>query len=194
MQNVIQHIQMQVDESIEVKKDFFAKSRENLVAVAKLLGGTLQSGNKIIICGNGGSASDSQHFAGEMVGRFLKERRPLPAVAITTDTATITAIGNDYGYDQVFSRQVEAIGKPGDVLFAISTSGKSPNVLKAAESAKKMGIKIVAMTGGAGGPLGQLADHHLNVALGKNSARIQEVHIMCIHLLVDLVDEFYLSS
>lgn len=187
-------VQDQLAEARRVSDDFFKANSEKLIETARLMGECLNHGGKILICGNGGSASDAQHFSGEMVGRFLKERRPLPAIALSTDTSVLTAVGNDYGYDQIFSRGVEAHGKKGDMLFAISTSGKSPNVLRAVDSAKKLGMTVVAMTGGSGGPLGDRCDMHLNVALGKNSPRIQEVHIMVIHLLVDILDEFYLKS
>ena len=192
--NVDDFLQTRVAEAMRVKQDFFAKSSRELIAAATLMGTTLASGNKILILGNGGSAADAQHFSGEMIGRFMKERRPLPAIALTTDTSILTAVGNDYGYDQIFSRQVEGLGQKGDLLFAISTSGNSPNALRAVESARKIGMKVVAMTGNTGGKLGMDADIHLNVALGKNSPRIQEVHITIIHLLVDLLDEFYLPA
>lgn len=158
------------------------------------MGECIALGGKLLICGNGGSAADSIHFSGEMVGRMMRERRPLPAIALSADISALTAIGNDYGYDHVFTRGVQAFGKSGDILFAISTSGKSPNVLKAVEAAKKIGMTVIALTGGTGGPLGEMADRHLNVALGKNSPRIQEVHIQVIHLLVDLMDEFFLPE
>ncbi len=184
----------QVIEAKHVKDDFFAKHSTHLIDVAEEMGKCIASGGKILICGNGGSAADAQHFSGELVGRFLKERRPLPAISLTTDTSTLTAIGNDYGYDQVFSRGVQALGNPGDMLFAISTSGKSPNVLKAVDEAHKKNMKVVAMTGDSGGPLGEIADFHLNVSQGKNSPRIQEVHIMIVHILVDILDEYYLKG
>lgn len=193
-QNPKQFLSERVAEAVRVQSDFFEKNSAALVDTAKLMGDALASGKKILICGNGGSAADAQHFSGEMVGRFMKERRALPAIALTTDSSVLTAIGNDYGYDQVFSRQVEGLGNAGDILFAISTSGNSPNVLKAVDSARNLGMKIVAMTGNTGGKLGALANIHLNVALGKNSPRIQEVHITVIHMLVDLLDEFFLQN
>lgn len=184
----------QLEESRAVSEDFFRKSSSLMVEVAKLMGATVEKGGKLLICGNGGSASDSLHFSGEMVGRMMRERRPLAAIALPGDVSALTAIGNDYGYEHVFSRGVEALGREGDILFAISTSGKSPNVLKAVESARKQKMKVIALTGKDGGPLGKMADIHLNVALGKNSPRIQETHIQVIHLLVDLMDEFFLSD
>lgn len=190
----LQRMRDQLDESERVRADFWKRNAEKVCDVAAAMGTCIRGGGKILICGNGGSASDAQHFSGEMVGRFFKERRPLPAIALSTDTSVLTAVGNDYGYDYVFSRGVEAYGKPGDLLFAISTSGKSPNVMRAVEAAQRIGMKVVGMTGNTGGPLGEQCDWHLNVSLGKNSARIQEVHIQIIHLLVDLMDEFHLNS
>lgn len=189
----LESLQKQVAENKKVTEDFFAKNSEKVIEAAKWIADCVAQGNKLLICGNGGSASDSLHFSGEMIGRMMRERRPLPAISLVGDISALTAIGNDYGYDHVFKRGVEAFGKKGDILFALSTSGKSANVLKAVESAKKIGMKIVALTGNSGGPLGEQADLHLNVALGKNSPRIQEVHIMIIHLMVDISDEFYLK-
>jgi len=185
-------LQRQVEESRQVRDDFFRQHSSLLIEVSRVMGEVIGQGGKLVICGNGGSASDSLHFSGEMVGRMMRERRPLPAISLTGDVSALTAIGNDYGYDQVFARGVEAYGRKGDILFAISTSGKSPNVLKAVEVAKRIGMRVVALTGNDGGPLGKQADHHLNVSLGKNSPRIQETHILVIHLLVDLMDEFFL--
>lgn len=184
----------QLEESRKVSEDFFRRNADLIVKVAKLMGETVCRGNKLLICGNGGSASDSLHFSGEMVGRMMRERRPLAAISLTGDVSSLTAIGNDYGYEYVFSRGVEALGREGDILFAISTSGKSPNVLKAVESARARKMTVVALTGKDGGALGKMADLHLNVALGQNSPRIQETHIQVIHLLVDLMDEFFLSD
>ena len=183
-----------LSENRRVQEEFYARQSADVVKTAELMGRAISAGGKLLICGNGGSASDSLHFSGEMIGRFLKERRPLPAIALAGDVAALTAIGNDYGYDHVFSRGVEAFGRPGDILFAISTSGKSGNVLKAAEAARRLGVKVVALTGGTGGPLAELADVHLNVALGRTSAAIQEVHIQVIHLLVGLMDEYFLEA
>jgi D-sedoheptulose 7-phosphate isomerase len=188
----LESLRKQVEEGQRVREEFFARDSQGVVDVARMMGQCIGAGGKLIICGNGGSASDSLHFSGEMIGRMMRERRPLPAICIPGDVSALTAIGNDYGYDQVFSRSVQAFGKPGDLLFALSTSGKSPNVLRAAQEARKLGMKVVALTGFHGGPLGELADKHLNVRLGQNSPRIQEVHIQIIHLLVDLMDEFFL--
>jgi len=183
-----------LEENRRVAEEFWGRQSADVVRVAKLMGECISAGGKLLTCGNGGSATDSLHFSGEMVGRFLKERRPLPAISLAGDISAVTAIGNDYGYDMIFARGVEAFGRQGDILFAISTSGKSPNVLKAAEAAKRIGVKIVALTGGTGGPLAALADEHLCVSLGKTSAAIQEVHIQVIHLLVGLMDEYFLPA
>lgn len=187
-------IEKQIEDSIAVKREFFARQSADMIRSAECLGECLRKGGKLLVCGNGGSASDAQHFSGEMIGRFLKERRALPAIALSTDTSVITAVGNDYGYEKIFRRQVEGLGRAGDILFAISTSGNSPNVLEAVAAARALDMQVIALTGGNGGKLGALADIHLNVALGKNSPRVQETHIAVIHLLVDLLDEFYLSN
>lgn len=190
-EKALERVKSNLLENRQVQEDFFRRQSADVVEASRWMGECITAGGKLLVCGNGGSASDSLHFTGEMVGRFLKERQALPAICLPADVSSLTAIGNDYGFDQVFSRGVEAFGNKGDLLFALSTSGKSPNVLKAAESAKRLGMKVVALTGGAGGPLGQMADLHLNVSLGKTSAAIQEVHIQVIHLLVGLMDEFF---
>jgi D-sedoheptulose 7-phosphate isomerase len=146
------------------------------------------AGNKLLICGNGGSAADAQHFAAELTGRFEKERRGLPGIALTTDTSALTAIGNDYGFERVFSRQVEALGREGDLLLAISTSGNSPNVLAAIESAQRLGMGVVGLTGGDGGKMNGLCDHLVAIP-SHRTARIQEMHISIIHIWCELIDE-----
>lgn len=150
----------------------------------------LASGNKILFCGNGGSAADSQHIAAELVGRFVKERRSLAAIALTTDTSILTAVGNDYGYDDIFSRQVEGLGRSGDILIGISTSGNSGNVVKAIEAARHVGMHTFAFTGEGGGKLGALCDLTFAVP-SKVTARIQEMHILAGHILCELVEEEY---
>jgi D-sedoheptulose 7-phosphate isomerase len=150
----------------------------------------LRAGGKIMACGNGGSAADAQHFAAELIGRFERERQELAAIALTTDTSILTAIGNDYSYDDIFSKQVRGLGKSGDILIGISTSGNSKNVVKAIEAAKKMGIKILALTGNGGGKIAELLDDddiHL-CAPSTRTARIQETHLVLIHSLCDGVD------
>lgn len=140
----------------------------------------LREGHRIFVCGNGGSAADAQHFAAEIVGRFEKERRPFPAISLTTDTSILTAIGNDYGYNEVFSRQVTGLGSPGDILIGISTSGGSGNVIRAARTASDIGMKTIGLLGRDGGRLKMLVDHAL-VVPEETTARIQEVHEFILH-------------
>ena len=147
----------------------------------------LEKGRKILICGNGGSAADSQHMAAEFVGRFVKERQSLPALALTVDTSLLTAVGNDYGFDCVFSRQVEGLGQEGDVLIAISTSGNSANVVRAVKTAKEKGLFVIGMTGENGGILAKESDHCLAVP-SQVTARIQEMHIMIIHMICEIAE------
>ncbi|WP_028295790.1 D-sedoheptulose 7-phosphate isomerase [Olivibacter sitiensis] len=158
--------------------------------VAGEIGQSIQKGNKVLLIGNGGSAADAQHIAAEFTGRFVKERRPLPAIALTTDTSALTAIANDYGYQQVFARQVAALGQGGDILIAISTSGNSPSILEAVEVAKEKGIKTIGLTGKDGGTLGQICDMHINIP-HQATARVQEMHILIGHLLCEYVDSLY---
>lgn len=148
----------------------------------------LEGGGHLFFCGNGGSAADAQHVAAELVGRFMKERRSLPATALSTNSSTLTAIGNDYGYEQVFSRQLEGLARRGDMLFAFSTSGNSPNVLRAAETAKAMGVSVVGLTGSKGGKLAALCDACFQVP-SDHTPRIQEMHIAIGHMLCDVIDD-----
>ncbi|WP_292655827.1 D-sedoheptulose 7-phosphate isomerase [Nitratifractor sp.] len=157
-------------------------------AAGRLMLQTLQNGNKVLLCGNGGSAADAQHIAAELTGRFLKERRGLPAVALTTDTSALTAIGNDYGFDRVFERQVEALAVEGDLLVGISTSGNSANVLRALERANALGCLTLGLSGRDGGAMNDLCDLNL-VVPAQETARIQEMHILIGHLLCAMVDE-----
>ena len=161
-----------------------------IVAAGQLLTQCLLNDGKILSCGNGGSASDAQHFSGEMLGRFEMERPGLPAVALTTDTSALTAIGNDYQYADIFSRQIRALGQSGDVLLAISTSGNSENVLRAVRTAHERGMRVIALTGRDGGSIAQaLSADDLEIRVpAQRTARIQEVHILTIHCLCDLVD------
>src|ERR1700737_2625828 len=148
---------------------------------------TLASGNKLLICGNGGSAADAQHIAAELVGRYEEQRRAWPAIALTTDTSALTALSNDYGYESVFARQVEALATSGDILIALSTSGKSANVIKAAEVASKLGCKTIALTGATSEPLRSRCD--LTIAVpSRRTSRIQEAHITIGHLWCEMVD------
>ncbi|MBI5642566.1 MAG: D-sedoheptulose 7-phosphate isomerase [Deltaproteobacteria bacterium] len=175
-------------ESIKAKEKFFTKKNTALVIeAAETIVESFKSGGKLMLVGNGGSAADSQHIAAEFVNRFEIERPPLPALALTTDTSDITSIGNDYSFDQIFSKQIRALGKEQDVLIAISTSGSSPNVIKGMEAAKAIGIKTIALTGKGGGLMAEKADILLNVD-SKTTARIQETHITICHILCELVD------
>lgn len=153
---------------------------------------SLNSGGKLLFAGNGGSAAEAQHFSAEMVGRFLKERRPLPSIALNTDTSALTAIGNDYGYEQVFARQVEALGQSGDVLIALSTSGRSPNIVAAMKAARAKGMTTIAMTGVHPRDMGELADIALKVP-SSHTPQIQEGHLVLGHLLCAMVENQLLS-
>ena len=164
-----------------------SSSVDATVAATERMVAALRSGGKILVCGNGGSAADSQHFAAELVGRFERERRALASIALTTDTSILTAIGNDYAYDRVFARQVEAIGRAGDILLGISTSGGSRNVLEAFGAAKAGGLTTVALTGRDGGAVGAAADIHINVP-SPSTARVQEVHRTLMHAMCELIE------
>lgn len=156
----------------------------------KLITDTVLNGNKLLIAGNGGSASDAQHIAAEFTGRFVKERKPLAAIALSTDTSALTAIGNDYGFEHVFSRQLEALAQPGDLFLGISTSGNSNNILKALESAKKTGCKTIGLSGRDGGKMNDLCD--LNLIIPSDiTARIQEMHILIGHIFCKAVDDLF---
>ncbi len=169
---------------------FAAAQAAPLTAAAGLVVQTLARGGKVLACGNGGSAADAQHFAAELVGRFETERRPLPAVALTTDTSILTAVGNDYGYDEIFYRQVRALGRKGDLLLALSTSGNSPNVLKAVPAAREQGLKVLALTGRDGGKLAPAADVAVVVDT-RRTCRIQECHAAALHTICRVVDEAF---
>jgi D-sedoheptulose 7-phosphate isomerase len=158
-----------------------------LEQIALFMAEALHRGNKILWCGNGGSAGDAQHLAAELVGRFRRERRGMPSIALTTDTSILTSVANDYGYEAVFSRQVEALGRAGDVLVGISTSGNSHNVIAALEAAKSCAMGTVAFTGGGGGRMGILADHLFAVDC-RDTARVQEAHILAGHMLCDWLE------
>jgi len=180
------------EESANLKKEFVYEYAEDIVNLGILIGKRLKLGNKLLICGNGGSAADSQHFAAEVVGRFEKERKGFSAIALTTDTSALTAIGNDYGFDKVFSRQVEALGQKGDILIGISTSGNSKNVIEAVKVAKGLGIFTVGLLGKDGGQLKDLVDKAF-IVRSINTARIQEVHITFIHAICRVLD-LYLTG
>lgn len=158
-----------------------------LERAAEVIGAALATGGKVLCFGNGGSAGDAQHLAGELVGRYLKDRRALAAVALTTDTGILTAVGNDFGFDAVFSRQVEALGRPGDVAFGITTSGASTNVTRALKTARERGMTTIALTGRDGGETGRAVDVHLNVP-SASTPRVQEVHRTILHVLCELIE------
>ena len=164
-----------------------------LEAIAVAMTGALRAGGKILWCGNGGSAAESQHLAAELVGRFRRERSGLASIALTTDTSILTALANDYGYDAVFSRQVEALGKPGDLLVGISTSGDSRNVIAALEAARGRGLVTVAFSGEGGGKMATMADYLFAVA-SRDTARVQEAHTLAGHLLCDWIELAFFSA
>lgn len=176
------------EESAQVKVRFARENAEKIADVVQLIAQAFREGKKVILFGNGGSAMDASHIAAEFVNRFLMERPPLPALALNTDTAVLTSISNDYDYSQVFSKQLAALGQRGDVVIGISTSGNSPNVIKAMETAKKNGMKTVVFTGGSGGTLAGMADYAF-IAPTRATPRIQETHIALGHAICQLVDE-----
>jgi D-sedoheptulose 7-phosphate isomerase len=176
------------DDHLRVLNDAAQGLAEPLLRVAMTIGDALARGNKLIACGNGGSAADAEHLVAELVGRFSTERQALPALTLAAGPATVTALANDYGFERVFARQVEGLARPGDVLLAISTSGNSPNVLAAAQAARKSGCLVVGMTGSAGGALRDHADLMIT-APSKVTARIQEVHGLCVHAIADYIDQ-----
>jgi len=187
----LQRILSHFEESIAAKQDSMAVLGPGIAAAAELMTDALRNGGKILSCGNGGSAGDAQHFSAELLNRFEMERPGLPAVALTTDSSTLTSIANDYAYEQIFSKQVRALGNPGDCLLAISTSGNSPNVLNAVQAAHDEQMTVVALTGRDGGPIGAaMADVDVELRVpSERTARIQEVHLVVIHCLCDAIDQ-----
>lgn len=165
-----------------------AELSPGISAAATIITGALREGGKLLLCGNGGSAADAQHLAAEFTGRFLRERRPYPAIALHANTSGLTAIGNDYGFEQVFARSVEAFGAAGDVLIAISTSGNSPNVIAAARLARARGLAVIGLTGADGGQLAAMCDRCLRVP-SRDTPRIQELHILIGHIVCGLVED-----
>lgn len=174
-------------ESNETKESFVNDNLGRIVAAVEAVTAALKAGNKILLFGNGGSAADAQHLAAEFVNRFVIERPPLPAIALTTDTSIITSIGNDYDFSDIFSKQIRAIGQKGDIAWGMSTSGTSANVVKAMEAAKKIGMVTIALTGRDGGDVARVVDYALNVA-STSTPRIQEVHITVGHVICEMVD------
>ncbi len=174
-------------ESIHMKEVFINENLGKINRVIQAITNALMNGNKILLFGNGGSAADAQHLAAEFVNRFLIERPPLPAIALTTDTSVLTSIGNDYDFSDIFAKQIRALGAPGDIAWGISTSGNSPNVIKGLEMAQKKGMVTIGMTGRDGGPIAKMVDHSLNVS-SNSTPRIQEVHITVGHVICELID------
>ena len=182
--------------SIQVKEKSQAALVDPIREAIGLMTKSLESKHKIMACGNGGSAADAQHFSAELLNRFERERRPLAAIALTTDSSTLTSIGNDYDFNDIFSKQVLGLGKPGDVLLAISTSGDSQNVIEAINAAHELNINVVALTGKGGGRITQILkanDVHVCVP-SEQTARIQEVHLLCLHCLCDGIDSIILGD
>ncbi len=184
-----------LDTWIEEAQNLLTSVRTTLLgpvcAAAHLLNETLRVGRTVYACGNGGSAAQAQHFSAEFLNRFERERRPLAAVALTTDTSTLTAIANDYSYEEIFSKQVQALGRPGDVLLALSTSGRSANVNRAVRTAQEQGLRVLALTGRDGGPLAAMLRPERDLELRiphANTARIQEGHLLLLHCLCGLID------
>ncbi len=175
-------------ESIRVKQAFLRDNLDVLMQAIDAVVAAFKSGNKLLLFGNGGSAADAQHIAAEFVNRFRVERPPLAAIALTTDSSALTSIANDYDYSQIFAKQVQALGKPGDIAIAISTSGNSANVIAALDVCKQSNIRTIGFTGGSGGEMAKDVDFLLNVGATKDTARIQETHILIGHVICELVD------
>jgi D-sedoheptulose 7-phosphate isomerase len=182
------HVVAGLREGAELRIHLAQALGEKIVDAANVIAESLKSGGKVLLFGNGGSAADAQHLAAEFVGRFVLERNPLPGIALTTDSSILTAVGNDYGFDQVFVRQVLALGRPGDVAIGISTSGNSPNVIKAVQAAAERGLRTIGLAGRDGGALAKAVELPITVP-STNTARIQECHIAVGHVLCELVED-----
>jgi D-sedoheptulose 7-phosphate isomerase len=189
---------MEMREGVRRAEETFAAAikvhervRSNLgpaIVAAQAISDAFKAGHKLLVFGNGGSAADAQHVVAELVGRFQRERAAMPAIALTVDTSILTAVGNDYSFNQVFARQVEALGNRGDVAMGISTSGESPNVVTALQTAKAKGLKTIALTGRDGGSVGRTAEIHVNVP-DQNTQRVQEVHMTLLHVMCEVIEE-----
>lgn len=185
----MQHtIKDHIRESIKTKQDLLETCTDQIQKASRQLIETINSGNKILICGNGGSAADSQHFAAELVNRYKSQRKAIPAIALTTDTSNLTSISNDFNFEIIFQRQIEALGKKGDILIAISTSGKSQNIIKAVKIAKQLGLKTIALTGQNSSELSRISELSIHVPSSKTD-RIQESHILILHIFSDLIEK-----
>ena len=188
--NHVEHLKQHFLEGVELRTRMAETMPAQIFKAGEALAHALKGGRKVLACGNGGSAADSQHFAAELVGRFERERPGLPGIALTTDTSALTAIANDYDFDRVFSKQIEALGQAGDFLLAISTSGNSKNVIEAIKAAQAKDLVVIALTGRDGGAMGKMlrpGDFHLNVA-HQRTMRVQEIHLLAIHCLCEVVD------
>ncbi|SHN66023.1 D-sedoheptulose 7-phosphate isomerase [Desulfovibrio litoralis] len=190
---ILEMIDHHAKAGMNLRELFFRENRELIKTVGRETALCLAGGNKILLCGNGGSAADAQHLAAEFVNRFELDRPPLPAIALTTDSSILTAIGNDFSFEQIFSKQVQALGNQGDMLFAISTSGNSTNVLRAIEVAKEKQMLVVGLTGNTGGKMASVCDYLFNVP-EANTALVQEIHIALEHLLCRLTDYYLFEN
>jgi len=183
-----ERIKKEIEESIKLKKILLKEAKiEKLKSASLIIKSALKKNKKIFLCGNGGSAADCQHFAGEMVGRFKKERKALPFISLTTNTSILTSVGNDYSFKRVFERQVEGIGRKGDVLICFSTSGRSENIILAAKKGKEVGMKVISFTGKIPNPLAKISDITLSVP-STETPRIQEVHLLIYHIICSLIE------
>src|ERR1700724_418542 len=187
------HIAREIQESISVKNELGRAATEQIAAAAAAIIACLRAGGKLIVFGNGGSASDAQHMVAELVGRYAVKRQALAAIALTTNTSSLTAIANDFGFEEIFARQLEALAKPQDVVLAISTSGNSPNVLRGLEAAKALGLKKIGLTGNDGGKLRNLVDICVIVP-SSSTPRIQEAHTLVIHILCGIVEDAFVHD
>lgn len=188
MSDLVQRVREAVLASAEAKKRFAEQAAGDIARAVEIVAACLRSGGKVLLCGNGGSAADAQHIAGELVGRFRRERPAFHAIALTTDTSVMTAVANDYGFETIFARQVEGLGRPGDVLLAYSTSGNSPNVLKAIETARRLGMRVVGFAGATGGAMAAACDVCIQ-APGPDTPTVQECHAAAGHTLCRFVEE-----
>jgi D-sedoheptulose 7-phosphate isomerase len=188
---MLQTIQYELNEHLQTIQNVINHLENDILKATNRIIDTLKQGNKIIICGNGGSAADAQHFAAELTGRYKMERMALPAIAITTDTSAITAIGNDYGYERVFDRQVEAYAKSNDIVFGISTSGNSQNIINAFKLAKEKGCYCIGLSGKDGGKMKDVCDINIIIP-SNNTPRIQEMHILIIHIICQIIDDNFI--
>ncbi|MFN4226988.1 MAG: SIS domain-containing protein [Candidatus Ratteibacteria bacterium] len=188
-QKKLEFLEKEVKDHLELVNSVFSNQfNENLIKISEIIVECIKNGNKILLCGNGGSSADCQHFAGEMVNKFKKEREPLPFISLTTDSSVLTSIANDYSFDEVFSKQVRAIGKENDILICFSTSGESKNVIKAANIAKQKKIKVISITGKTPNTLEKISDFIIAVP-SKETYKVQQVHLIIYHLLCFLIEE-----